>query len=95
MKTTEAEITDKIVQEVKALFEDKRFMKILSANEFKRQEVSADNQRADFEMNVKLKNGKKYRIVLKSNRSVSRAMCVQRSINCNPTSITVKIPMAL
>lgn len=79
MKTKEAEITDKIVQEVKALFEDKRFIEILSANELKR-EVSADNQRADFEMNVKLKNGKKYRIVFEV-KSVGQPRYVRSAVN--------------
>ena len=79
MKMKEAEITDKIAQKAKALFEDKRFIEVLSANELKR-EVSADNRRADFEMNVKLKNGKKYRIVFEV-KSVGQPRYVRSAVN--------------
>jgi hypothetical protein len=79
VKIKEAEITDKIAQKAKALFEDKRFIEVLSADELK-QEIPADNRRADFEMNVKLKNGKKYRIVFEV-KSVGQPRYVRSAVN--------------
>ena len=79
MKINETEIIEKIEEKAKALFEDKKFMEILSANELKKQ-VAVNNRRADFEMNVKLKDGKRYRIIFEI-KSVGQPRYVRSAVN--------------
>ncbi len=79
MKIKEAEIADKIAQKAEVLFRDKRFIEVLSANEL-RKEAVIDNRRADLEMKVKLKNGKKFRLVFEI-RSVGQPRYVRTAVN--------------
>lgn len=79
MKITESEIIDQIAQKIKTLFEDKRFMNILSVNEFKRQNVDS-NRVADLEMTLKLKSGRKYRFIFEI-KSVGQPRYVRSAVN--------------
>lgn len=79
VKPEEREITDKIAQKANALFADKRFVEILSANKLKGQ-AAVSKRSVDLEMNVRLKSGKKYRIVFEI-KSVGQPRYVRSAVN--------------
>lgn len=79
MKFKESEIITKIEEKAKTLFKDKRFIEVLSANKLKKR-AAANNRRPDLEINLRLKTGKKCRIIFEI-KSVGQPRYVRSAVN--------------